>query len=227
MMARYRQLAWRAVRAHWVLFVLMSGGFFALYYLGLLLMTMVRFGEIPNYLIFHDVIHVYRLIWEGTPSITDMVSIAVDEAWIETGYKDPEYYGVATWSYMLVPPKMLLVLLMGVLLGLFAALQAYRRTSTACVVASSAGWDRGLIAAAGLSSAFIALTSATLTWVVCCATPTWIVALTMLGMSASLALWLEPAGIALRIAAFAIMAGVLVVQLRSLERALTKPASLA
>ena len=39
-------------------------------------------------------------------------------------------------------------------------------------------------------------------WVVCCATPTWVVSLAMMGMSASLALWLEPLVIFITITGF-------------------------
>ena len=40
----------------------------------------------------------------------------------------------------------------------------------------------------------ISLTNVTLSWVVCCATPNWSVALTMLGLSSSVSLWLNPYG---------------------------------
>jgi len=130
---------------------------------------------------------------------------------LETGFKDPLYYGVATWSYMLIPPKMLLVAIMGMLLGLFASLTLYKRKQ-ACLLDN----DRRLFAIAGIGTTFISLTSATLTWVVCCATPSWVVALAMLGMSASLALALEPLGQALTLAGFGLMAWIICVQLKRL-----------
>jgi len=188
-MNSYFSIAAQAIRHHKGLFLLISLGFFVLYYLALLLATMARFAEIPNYLVFHDVIGVYGLIWQGTPAIQDMIPIMLEEAWIETGFKNPLYYGVATWSYMLIPPKMFLVLLMGILLGLFTVITLYKR-NIACLLNN----DKHLFAMAGVGTTFISLTSATLTWVVCCATPSWVVALAMLGMSASLALFLEPLG---------------------------------
>ncbi len=100
------------MRLHWFMLASISIGFVVLYYFGLLFFTMVRFGEIPNYVVFHDVLHVYQLILTGTPYFLDTIPIIIDEAGFETGYKNPDYYGVATWSYMLIPPKMLLLLLM-------------------------------------------------------------------------------------------------------------------
>lgn len=208
-MTQYFSLAAKAIRTHKGLFLSVSLGFFVLYYVALLLATMARFGEIPNYLVFHDLITIYGGIWQGTPSIQDAIPIMLEEAWLETGFKNPLYYGVATWSYMLIPSKMLVVLLMGILLGLFAVITLYKR-KLACLLHS----DSRLFAAAGLGTTFISLTSATLTWVVCCATPSWVVALAMLGMSASLALLLEPLGLVLSVAGFALMAWIIFVQLK-------------
>lgn len=223
----YLTLTGRALRAHWLRFLGVGVGFFVMYYVALLLLTMLRFGEIPNYVEFYDIFAIYGLIWEGTPSVSDMIPIMLDEAWVETGYKNPDYYGVATWSYMLIPPKMLLVLSMGVLLGLFVVFNVYRRETGACAVPIPLLGDRGLVAATGVSSSFIALTSATLTWVVCCATPSWSVALAMLGMSATLALWLEPIGNVLTVAGFVLMLAVIFVQLRSLDHAVREAAAQA
>lgn len=208
-MKTYLLLLGKALRKHWLMFLSVSLGFFLLYYALLLLLTMLRFGEIPNYVEFYDIFKIYGLIYEGTPSFIDSIPIYFSEPWFETGYKNPAYYGVATWSYMLIPPKMLLVLLMGLLLGMFIVLIRYTR-NIACTVKP----DKKMYAAAGMGTGFISLTSATLTWVVCCATPSWSVALAMLGMSASLALWLEPLGTVLSIAGIGIMIFIIVVQLR-------------
>lgn len=213
-MRGYLQLLGPALRAHWRRLLVVSLGFVVIYYVALLLLTMLRFGEIPNYVEFHDVLGTYGLILQGTPSWRDAIPILLDEPWFETGYKNPLYYGVATWSFMLIPPKVFLVFIMGLLLGLFVVLRAYMR-ATACVGRPA----KGLYAAAGVGSVCIALTSATLTWVVCCATPSWVVALAMLGMSASLALWLEPLGSVLTLSGLGLMVGIIVTQLRALRRA--------
>ena len=212
-MKTYLTLAAAVCKQHWRALALTSIGFVVIYYTLLLLMTMLRFGEIPNYVEFHPVFHVYGLIFEGTPSLIDAFPIIMSEPWFETGYKNPAYYGVATWSYMLIPPKMLLVLLMGLLLGVFTATVLHAKQS-ACRIKT----DNRLYAAAGVSSTFISLTSATLTWVVCCATPSWSVALAMLGMSASLALWLEPLGSFLTVIALVLMIVIIYFQLRNIHR---------
>ncbi len=208
-MKAYLKLAIYVSRYHWKLVMLSSVGFMVLYYAGLLLLTMLRFGEIPNYVVFHPVIEVYGLILTGTPSLSDAIPILIDEPWFETGYKNPAYYGVATWSFMLIPPKMLLVFFMGLLLGVFTATILYAKNQN-CQIRT----DKRLLATAGVSSTFISLTSATLTWVVCCATPSWSVALAMLGMSASLALWMEPLGNVLTTTALLLMLVVIYFQLK-------------
>ena len=216
-MKKYLTLIIDASKQNWRALLFVSVGFFILYYSGLLLLTMMRFGEIPNYVVFHDLFYVYGLIFEGTPSMQDALMISVDEAWFETGYKNPNYYGVATWSFMLIPPKMLLVLLMGFLLGVFTVLVMYGKKRT-CQIKT----DKRLYAVDGMSSVFISLTSATLTWVVCCATPSWVVALAMLGMSASLALWLEPLGNFLTVSGLLLMMWIIFYQLKSLSGSNTK-----
>ena len=208
-MKSYLKLALYVSRHHWRGVLFSSVGFLILYYTGLLLLTMLRFGEIPNYVVFHPVFHVYGLVLSGTPSLLDAIPILLDEPWFETGYKNPAYYGVATWSFMLIPPKMLLVFFMGILLGIFTATIIHSKQQS-CQIKT----DRRLFAAAGVSSTFISLTSATLTWVVCCATPSWSVALAMLGMSASLALWLEPLGNVLTVTALVLMVAVIYFQLK-------------
>lgn len=210
-MRNYLSVMGSAVRQHYALLLLCSIGFVVLYYSGLLFLTMLRFGEIPNYVEVYDVFNVYGLILKGTPSLLDALPIMADEAWFETGYKNPAYYGVATWSFLLIPPKMLIVLLMGILLGLFIVLVIYSRESHCQLNA-----DKRMYAAVGVGSSFISLTSVTLSWVACCSTPSWVVALSMLGMSSTISLWLEPLGNILTVAGLAILLGIIIYQLRLL-----------
>lgn len=179
----------RAIRQEWLLWLLSSIGFFGLYYAGLLFVAMLRFNEIPNYFEVYDIVQVYAQIFSGTPSLSDALTILMDEAWFETGYKNPDYYGVATWSYMLMPFKMLLVLLVAMLVATFIALVVYGR-KRACTVKT----PKKLYTMAGVGTGLVGLTSATLSWVVCCATPSWVVGLAMLGLSSTVALWIEPFG---------------------------------
>jgi len=212
-MKKYLTLIAKASKQHWILLILISVGFLVFYYSSLLMLTMLRFGEIPNYVEFYDVFYVYGLIFKGTPSLMDAIPILLDEAWFEAGYKNPMYYGIATWSFVLIPAKMLLVFLMGILLGIFTILVKIGRTES-CQLKT----DTRLYTAAGISTVFISLTSATLTWVVCCATPSWVVALAMLGMSASLALWLEPLGNILTLIGLLVMIWIIYSQLKSLSK---------
>lgn len=206
----YFDIMLRTVANHRARWLGISFGFVVVYYAGLLLFTMLRFGEIPNYAVFHDVFGAYRLIFDGTPALSDALPIMLDEAWFEAGYKNPLYYGVATWSYMLIPPKVLLVFLTGVLVATVAVLAATGREA-ACPTSSLPAY-----ATAGMGTALVGLTSATLTWVVCCATPSWVVSLAMLGMSVSLALWLEPAGMILTPLGLSLIVGIIMKQLRGL-----------
>lgn len=209
-MQRYATLIQHAVVRHWVLWLAISFGFFALYYVGLLLATMLRFGEIPNYVVFHEVFRTYRLIVDSTPSLTDMIPILIDEPWFETGYKNPHYYGIATWSYMLIPPKMLVVFFTGGLVATMTVLAVTERR-IACPALPVRAY-----ATAGVGTALVGLTSATLTWVVCCAAPTWVVGLAMLGMSSSLALLLEPLGLVLMPLGLLLIMGTVVNQMHHL-----------
>jgi hypothetical protein len=209
-MRAYIHVARNAVAQYRARWLAISIGFVVLYYVGLLLLTMLRFGEVPNYVTFHDVLGTYRLILTGTPAWSDALSILIDEPWFETGYKNPLYYGIATWSYMLVPPKVLLVFLTGMLVGTVAVLAASSKAA-ACSTSPARAY-----ATAGMGTALVGLTSATLTWVVCCATPSWVVPLAMMGMSVSLALWLEPAGMLLAPLGLLLMVGIIAQQLRQL-----------
>ena len=201
----------QALYREWRVLSLVAVSFVVLYYLFILIATMLRFGEIPNYLTVHDVLHNYYLILTGTPSLVDAIPILFDEPWLETGYKNPLYYGVATWSYMLIPLKMIPIIVIGLLLGVFAALSSYSK-SLYCQLPAKRSFTL-----AGIGTGMVGLTSVTLTWVVCCATPSWVVALSMLGMSASLALWIEPAGKLLTFSGMLVMLWVVLQQARRLR----------
>jgi len=211
--AHYAGTLGRAVAARWRRWLAISVAFFVLYYLGLLLLTVLRFRQLPNYVETYDVVGSYRMILRGTPAWSDAWRILLDEPLFETGFKDPHYYGVATWSYLLIPPKMALVALAGALLATAVVL------TTALKEASCPVARRPAYVVAGVGSSFIGLTSATLTWVVCCATPSWVVGLTMLGMSSSLALWLDPLGTVLAVVGFSLLSGLVLWRLRLLAAA--------
>ncbi len=215
---RYGQITLQAIVERWVLWSVLTVGMIVLYYAGLLMVTIVRFHEIPNYIVVYDITNVYRRIFEGTPSFKDALPILIDETWIETGYKNPDYYNIATWSYMLIPPKMLVVAIMAALLATFAVLSAYSRQK-ACPVTNR----RRLYAAAGVGSGLVGMTSATLTWIACCSTPSWIVGLAMLGMSSTLASWLEPFGKIISVSGLALLLWIIYAQLKNIDDNMPDP----
>ena len=89
----------------------------------------------------------------------------------------------------------------------------------ACAVVSR----KTAIGAAGGGAALVGLSSATLSWVVCCAAPTWVVSLAMLGMGVSLAFWLEPLGNVITLSGFALLVAAVVVL--AVRRIPTRPAN--
>lgn len=208
----YAVIMLQAIRQQWMLWLFMVLLFPVLYYGGLLLVTIIRFHEVPNYVEVYNIIQVYQQIFEGTPSMKDALTILIDEAWIEMGYKNPDYYGIATWSYMLIPPKMLLVAAMSVLVATFITLRVYSRKQS-CPLENPGR----LYAAAGVGSGLVGLGSATLTWVVCCATPSWVVGLSMLGLSSSLALALQPFGKIINTMGMALVLWIIFLQLKSID----------
>ncbi|HEY5601930.1 MAG TPA: hypothetical protein VIM41_02370 [Gammaproteobacteria bacterium] len=218
MMHDYRTIMIQAVKQRWILWLLLTFALIFLYYGGLLLVTIIRFHEVPNYLEVYNIALVYQQIFQGTPSLNDALHILLDEAWVETGYKNPEYYGIATWSYMLIPPKMFIVFVMAALVATFVVLSIYSRKH-ACPI----GNRRQLYAAAGVGSGLVGMGSATLTWVVCCSTPSWVVGLAMLGLSSSLALWLEPFGKIINLLGVALVLSIIFLQLKSIAGYTAQP----
>jgi len=181
----------------------MSVGFTLLYYVMVLVFTVIRFQEIPNYVTFENVFHVYHMVLAHTPSLSDAIPILANEAFFETGFKDPNYYGVATWSYMLIPPRVLLVLFMAMLLTTYLFLKA--QTKRVCMHKSAATPSSKMTTSASIGTMLVSLTNVSLSWVVCCATPNWSVALTMLGLSSSVSLWLDPYGVYMTIIGLCLM----------------------
>ncbi len=164
-------------------------GFTALYYVVLMVTMVIRFGNFPNYVTPYDWFGNVAHIIQSTPSYIDMLPIIRDEWLLEIGYMNMSFgHGISEWSLNLIPMKMLLMLFLGALIAtVWALAQEQRQVCT-----------RGELGAAAVSSSIgaslVALTGATMSWVVCCATPSWIVGLAMMGMSVAMANWLEPAG---------------------------------
>ena len=124
-----------------------------------------------------------------TPSIADMVSIMLDEWLIEIGSMNFAYgHGIAEWSFVLVPAKAAVALVIALLLA--TNLVLLRAVRNACPLSAQLGASL----AAGGGALVASATTMTITWVVCCAAPTWVVGLTVLGVGVAAAFALQPIG---------------------------------
>jgi len=179
----------REIRASLLLWLALLVAFFAAFPLLQLALLIVRFQEFPNYLTVHDWPGNIARIVRMTPSIADMVSIMRDEWLIEIGSMNFAYgHGIAEWSFVLVPAKAGVTLVIALLLATnVVLLRAVRKTCplSARLGASAAAAGGALLAGAA---------TMTITWVVCCAAPTWVVGLTVLGVSVATAFALQPIG---------------------------------
>jgi len=193
------------VRNNLLLWTGMSLGIVSGYYLLLMLSLMSRFGHLPNYVNYYDWLGNVRMILESTPSMHDSALIIKDEWLLEIGYMNYDFgLGISEWSLFIVPIKVLGVMVLG---ALVATNYLLVRQSSACSGISRLQ-ARSSNAATGVGAGLMALASATLSWVVCCSTPTWVVGLSMLGLGASTALWLEPLGTWLNAAGILILLAV-------------------
>jgi hypothetical protein len=199
---------YQAVRTNKLRWLGITLGFATVYNLILLGAAIARFGHWPNYWRVHDMIDGVRLIFRGTSDPGDLLDLLAAEIWLEIGYMHPSF-GIAEWSFNLMPARLTLVMATGALVATYAAL------SRNC----AATGQRRTAVTASAGAALIALTSATLTWVVCCATPSWVVGLAMLGLGVSTSLALEPVGTPLAAAGFAMLLAAVLVRARALSPA--------
>jgi hypothetical protein len=109
--------------------------------------------------------------------------------------------GIAEWSFQIIPAKLVIVLALGALVATnIVLLKQLPRTCARAVPYTG-------VAATGLGAAFVGFTSVTLTWVVCCAAPSWAVGLAMLGVGVSTAFGVQPYGPAITVAGFVSLFG--------------------
>jgi len=186
-----------AIAARKLLWLMITLGFVVVYYVGLVLSVVIRFGDLPNYATLHDYLHNVAVIVRSTPSIPDMLPIIFDEWLLEIGYMNRTYgRGVSEWSVQIIPAKFVVVLAIGALVATNILLLKQLPRACARTVPYSG------VAATGLGAALVGFTSVTLTWVVCCAAPSWAVGLAMLGVSVSTAFGVQPYGPAITTAGF-------------------------
>jgi hypothetical protein len=201
----------REIRASLRLWLALTVGLFAASQLLQLALLIVRFETLPNYLTVHDWPGNIARIVRMTPSFTDTVLIMLDEWLIEVGSMSLVYgRGIAEWSFVLMPAKAAVLLVIAALLATnVVLLRAVRRT---CPLSTRLGASVG--AASGALMAGVA--SMTISWVVCCAAPTWIVGLAVLGLSVATAFALQPIGGWLSLIGILLLAAIAMVLVRRL-----------
>ncbi|MEO1204755.1 MAG: hypothetical protein AAFV45_00330 [Pseudomonadota bacterium] len=197
-----------AVSRNFAVWLTITIGFVVTYYVGLLLSMIWRFGNWPNYITGYDWPGNVWTIIQSTPSWIDMAPIITEEWLLEVGYMNMSFgNGISEWSLNLIPIKMLVIVVLAMIVAtMWALFHERERSCTRQAIAP--------LMATGAGTSLVALTGATMSWVVCCATPSWIVGLAMLGMSVAMANWLEPAGTLVALAGFTLLAVGLLVQAR-------------
>jgi hypothetical protein len=179
----------REVRAHSWLWTSVVAAFFLGFHALQLATLMVRFEAWPNYVTVHDwPANVARIV-RSTPAISDMIPIILDEWLVEIGSMNYSFgRGIAEWSFVLIPGKAVVVL--GIALLVATNLVLMRAAWKTCAVSA---W-LGSSIATGAGALVAGAAATTITWVVCCATPTWIVGLAVMGVGVTTALALQPLG---------------------------------
>lgn len=186
------------IRRRWRHLLLWGVLFALLHQVAMFAALVLRFRAWPNYVTFYDwpgnVLHIVR----STPSVRDMVGIIREEWLIEIGRMNYDYgTGISEWSLNIMPSRLLVLCLLGALVGL--AFSLLHRTACA------SGARNGLRATTGLGAFLVALTNVTMSWVVCCATPSWVVGLAMLGLGTTTSLALERSGPLLSVLGFGLL----------------------
>ncbi|MAY66538.1 MAG: hypothetical protein CMM77_05375 [Rhodospirillaceae bacterium] len=175
-------------------------GFPAVYHLMMFAALVARFQAWPNYAVTYDWLGNVTEIIRATPSLSDMGAIIAQEWLFEVGRMNYDYgNGISEWSLHINPAKVLIICLLGGLVATLTTLVAARRAQCSSARLGGAG------AAGGLGAALVGMTNVTLAWVVCCATPNWVVGLAILGLGVSSSLWLEQFGWWIEYAGFVLL----------------------
>jgi len=174
------------IRGNWRSMILYGVLFAVLFQVIMMIALIVRFQDIPNYVTFYDYFGNALHIIQSTPSWRDAIQIIWEEWLIEIGYMNYDYgMGISEWSLNVVPSRMLVMFLLGAMVCLSLALMRRETCETP---------TNTMRATTGAGVLLVAMTNATMSWVVCCATPSWVVGLAMLGLGVSTSLALETMG---------------------------------
>jgi hypothetical protein len=179
----------REVLARSWLWVTVVAAFFGGFHGLQLAMLLVRFEAWPNYVTVHAWPANVAGIVRSTPAISDMIPIILDEWLVEIGSMNYSFgRGIAEWSFVLIPGKAVVVLGIAVLVAtnLLLLRAAWKTCGTSARLGASVATGAGALVAGAAAI--------TITWVVCCAAPTWIVGLAVMGVGVTTALALQPFG---------------------------------
>lgn len=202
MTSTYRVLT-QTIRQNWRGLIIWGFGFAVLSQVLMMAALMIRFQAIPNYVTFYDWVANAAWIIKSTPSWSDIPPIIAEEWLIEIGFMNYDYgNGISEWSLNVVPSR--IVVMFG--LGTLVALCVFLTRNSTCAL----GEQRSLNAVTGLGTVLVAMTNATMSWVVCCATPSWVVGLAMLGLGVSTSLALETLGPLLAGSGFSILSALVI-----------------
>ncbi|MEM5475732.1 hypothetical protein [Pacificibacter sp. AS14] len=191
-------ILWDTTKNHWRRLVIWGLAFAVLTQVFMLIALIVRFQDLPNYTQFYDWGSNVAWIIQSTPSWSDIPPIIAEEWLIEIGFMNYDYgHGISEWSLNVIPSRMLVLFALGALVGLCLTLSQSRNCSLV--------EKRGLTAATGAGTILVAMTNATMSWVVCCAAPSWVVGLTMLGLGVSTSLAIQNFGTLISVSGFAVL----------------------
>jgi hypothetical protein len=189
-----------AIAGAWRRWLMITLGITVLYHLGLLAGASITTGDLPNYVTFYDwPANVWRII-RSTPSVFDMPPIIANEWLVEIGRMNFHYgNGIAEWSLAVIPPHVAVTLALAALVATgFLLLQRARQS---CPLP-----ERGAGAATtGLGALCVGTANITMTFISCCAAPTWVAGLSLMGFESSSVFVLLPYGGAISGAGFAVL----------------------
>lgn len=192
----------RAIRVRWALWILMTVGFVVAYYAMQLVILYVRLGHWPNYVTAYDYPANVAQIIRSTPAVSDMIPIILNEWLFEIAYINYDYgHGIAEWTLAVLPAKLLVIALTSAVIS--ADILVWRRTRASCPLVKR----QIVTGATGIGALLVGLANISLSWVVCCAAPNWVVGLTLLGLESQTSFWLEPYGLWLALVGVALLAG--------------------
>ena len=179
----------REVRARARLWLVVAVAFFTGFQIVQLALLIVRFQAFPNHLTLHDWPANIARIARMTPSVVDMIPIMFDEWLVEVGSINYSFgRGIAEWSFVLIPGKAVIVLAIAALVA--TNLVLLRAAWKTCGIFA----PLGSLVATGAGALVAGAAATTITWVVCCAAPTWVVGLAVMGVGVTTALALQPFG---------------------------------